>query len=116
MENFILGEYLNYALHDDDTPEGGIAYTGQTVADFLEEAGAEPKSLEELNQLLTSCGIAPVSHHTYHRICVTLLELPAPFYMEIPVPDDDDPDDYIENFIQDFAAENSVAPFSWCYS
>ena len=51
MENFILGEYLNYALHDDETPEGGIAYMGETVADFLGDAEEEPKSLEELDAL-----------------------------------------------------------------
>ena len=116
MENFILGEYLNYALHDDETPEGGIAYMGETVADFLGDAEEEPKSLEELNSLLTSCGIRPICHHTYHRVCVNLLPLPAPFYMEIPVPDDEDPDKYIENFIQDFVRENHVPPQSWCHA
>lgn len=53
---------MNHELEDDDTPNGGVAHLGETVADFLYEEGcrADISTMEELNEALVSCGIKPI--------------------------------------------------------
>ena len=55
-----IEEYWSYELKDDNTPHGGIAFKGETLADWLEEDGREFNSLDEINRELQSCGIRPI--------------------------------------------------------
>ncbi len=55
-------DYLNYELQDDDTETGGVAFDGETVADFIGDAGIkDTDELDKLNKALVSCGIKPIS-------------------------------------------------------
>lgn len=50
--------YLDVELEDDNsTPNGGTAFAGETVRDFIE---TNYKNLDELNTDLVACGILPV--------------------------------------------------------
>lgn len=54
---------LNVALEDDDTPTGGISFTGETLKDFLYDVvmpTPEFLTIADVNKLLASCGIRPV--------------------------------------------------------
>ena len=73
--------YLDYELEDDDTPDGGIAYMGETLREFLFEVSdsfceddeiaeqiyeTEDITLlnvtnEEVNKALKECGIKPIN-------------------------------------------------------
>lgn len=48
---------LNTELRDDTTEYGGISHVGETVKEFIEETGAQPTSVQELNIILHECGI-----------------------------------------------------------
>ena len=56
-------------LHDDGSGKGGIAFKGETLADFIEqwenETGrvGEEYTLAELNDALKECGIEPPYEH-----------------------------------------------------
>lgn len=56
-------------LHDDSTGKGGVAFKGETLADFIElweqETGRVGKeyTLAELNDALKECGIEPPYEH-----------------------------------------------------
>ena len=56
-------------LHDDGTERGGVAFEGETLADFIEmfeqETGRVGKeyTLAELNEALKECGIKPLYEH-----------------------------------------------------
>lgn len=55
--------YLTTVLEDDNTPQGGISYQGETLEEFLTEVGINYKdiTLTEVNQLLQENGIKPVN-------------------------------------------------------
>lgn len=54
-------DLLNYLLEDDETATGGVAFAGETLKDFLEEADLnEDATLEEVNKALVECGIKPI--------------------------------------------------------
>lgn len=64
-----LMDYLDIELKDDKTESGGVAFVGETVEDFLTycaedsaEAGEDfvPKTLDELNLVLSLNGILPI--------------------------------------------------------
>lgn len=60
---YTLGDVLDWELEDDDTPHGGVAFMGETVRDFLEEAegcGEEIRTIKELNEALIECGIRTI--------------------------------------------------------
>lgn len=48
-------------LEDDDTEYGGVAFTGETLGDFLDDIGDGFSTLEELNTALKECGIKPLT-------------------------------------------------------
>lgn len=49
---------LEQKLEDNGSPYGGISFAGETVKDFIEEAGlSEDITLAELNGKLNACGI-----------------------------------------------------------
>lgn len=56
-------------LHDDSTGKGGVAFKGETLADFItlweQETGRVGKeyTLAELNDALKECGIEPPYEH-----------------------------------------------------
>lgn len=56
-------------LHDDSTGVGGVAFKGETLADFIEQwendTGRVGKeyTLAELNDALKKCGIEPPYEH-----------------------------------------------------
>ena len=56
-------------LHDNGTERGGVAFKGETLADFIEmleqETGRVGKeyTLAELNSALKECGIEPLHEH-----------------------------------------------------
>ena len=52
---------LTQILEDDDTPNGGISFENETLADFLDECDISyGATLEEVNKALKECGIKPV--------------------------------------------------------
>lgn len=53
---------LNTILRDDETGNGGAAFLGETLADFLEESGIDFTNLTilEVNELLENNGIEPI--------------------------------------------------------
>lgn len=62
--------YLDYELEDDDTPNGGTDFVGETLGDFLDEMffgmGATHDDDDELtcyniNEALKQCGIKPIN-------------------------------------------------------
>ena len=53
--------YLDYELQDDETQDGGISYSGETLFDFLQELGDDNiTTLEEVNETLIANGIKPI--------------------------------------------------------
>ena len=63
-------KYLDCVLEDDDTPNSGVAYAGETLGDFLDEMffgmGATHDDGDELtyyniNEALKQCGIKPIN-------------------------------------------------------
>lgn len=60
---YTLGDVLDWELEDDDTPYGGVAFMGETVRDFIEEAegyGEEIRTIKDLNNALIECGIRTI--------------------------------------------------------
>ena len=64
------GKYLDCVLEDDDTPNGGTDFAGETLGDFLDEMffgmGATHDDNDELNcyninEALKQCGIKPIN-------------------------------------------------------
>lgn len=54
-------DYLDYELYDDETESGGISFIGETLKDFIEEAGmSENTSIKHINDILKQCGIKPI--------------------------------------------------------
>lgn len=53
---------LDIELEDDDTLFGGVAFSGETVRDFLDSFEEEdrPHDIDELNKKLVECGIKPI--------------------------------------------------------
>lgn len=59
----VLGDrdFLNIELKDDGTPEGGIAYEGETLGNFMKECRIDPDdSFIFLQRTLKENGIAPL--------------------------------------------------------
>lgn len=55
------GDFLNIELKDDGTPEGGIAYEGETLENFMKECRIKPyDSFIFLQKALKENGIAPL--------------------------------------------------------
>lgn len=56
-------------LHDDGSGKGGVAFRGETLADFMllweQETGSFGKehTLAEINDALKECGIEPLYEH-----------------------------------------------------
>lgn len=55
----------HYVLEDDDKDTGGVSYAGETLDNFLDEAGITPfeddvYELGEVNKALQECGTCPV--------------------------------------------------------
>ena len=48
-------------LEDDDTPEGGTSYYGETLGDLYASGQVVGKSLSEINNELERLGIKPIS-------------------------------------------------------
>lgn len=55
-----LESYYSYVLEDDSTPYGGVAFSGETLRDFIETSGERFTSLKEVNVALKECGIRPI--------------------------------------------------------
>lgn len=55
-------------LEDLDTEEGGIAYQGETLADFIEYNLEGIEDLQKLEQELEDCGIAPLEQSDKEKI------------------------------------------------
>ena len=59
-----LNEVLDYELEDDDTPNGGTCFLGETVRDFIKDlegfTGEKVETIEQLNKFLIECGIKPI--------------------------------------------------------
>ena len=51
---------MDYVLEDDDTPTGGISFSGETVRDFIMTADRDIRDLDTLNVALKECGIKPI--------------------------------------------------------
>ena len=64
MKPLTLEDVKDFLLEDDpDTPFGGIAFAGETVRDFIEEAngwGEDITTVEQLNKNLIECGIKAI--------------------------------------------------------
>lgn len=65
MKPLTLEDVMDFLLEDDpDTPFGGIAFAGETVRDFIEEAegftGEKITTIEQLNADLIECGIKAI--------------------------------------------------------
>lgn len=58
-----LSHILDKELKDDNTPYGGISFRGETLGDFIKEAGIDPTNttLETVNKALKECGIMPLT-------------------------------------------------------
>ena len=54
-------DFLNIELKDDDTPEGGVAYEGETLENFMKECNIYPSdSFILLQKMLKENGKAPL--------------------------------------------------------
>lgn len=61
MKNKLIKDVLNVVLQDDDTEYGGAGFSGETVADFISDAGlTQEQPIEELNSVLKECGIKEI--------------------------------------------------------
>ena len=61
MKNKLIKDVLNVVLQDDDTEYGGVSFSGETVADFISDAGlTQEQPIEELNSVLKECGIKEI--------------------------------------------------------
>lgn len=51
----------NTILEDDETDEGGVAFLGETLGDFLASVGLEKETdINKINSVLKDCGIKPI--------------------------------------------------------
>lgn len=48
-------------LVDDPTSEGGVAFDGETLSDFIRGGATEETSLTKINEELALCGIEPIT-------------------------------------------------------
>ena len=56
-------DFLYYKLKDGDQLYGGIAFEGEILKDFLEDAGIpEDTSMRRVNAALKECGIKPIMY------------------------------------------------------
>ena len=54
-------QFNDIILEDDNSPFGGVAYVGQTLADFLEEVNMDNVTdINVINNALSECGIKPI--------------------------------------------------------
>lgn len=54
-------EYLEVELEDDETEFGGIAFFGETLADFMSELSLRYSTpISKVNTYLHQCGIKPI--------------------------------------------------------
>ena len=61
MKNKLIKDVLNVVLQDDDTEYGGVSFSGETVGDFISDAGlTQEQPIEELNSVLKECGIKEI--------------------------------------------------------
>lgn len=56
-------DFLGYESKDDSTKEGGIAFSGELLCDFLESVGLPIDTpMEYVNQTLINSGIEPINY------------------------------------------------------
>lgn len=58
-----IKDILDIELRDDNTKNGGVAFLGETVADFIDDDDIilnEEDSVSELNKILVECGIEEI--------------------------------------------------------
>lgn len=53
----VLSNLMSCRLEDDDTPNGGVAFKGETVRDFIRSTDRVIRDLDTLNAALKECGI-----------------------------------------------------------
>lgn len=59
-------KFLKVELQDGPGATGGISFTGETLENFLKEAGlSTDSSMEEINKALVECGILPILDFTW---------------------------------------------------
>lgn len=59
-----IKDVLDIELRDDNTKNGGVAFLGETVADFIDNEDVilnEEDSVSELNKMLVECGIKEIN-------------------------------------------------------
>ena len=62
-----IKDVLDIELRDDNTETGGVAFLGETVADFIDNEDVilnEEDSVSELNKMLVECGIEEIKPMT----------------------------------------------------
>lgn len=56
-------DFLNYKLQDGEGDFGGISYDGETLGDFITEAGlSKNTAMRYINADLRKCGIDPIPY------------------------------------------------------
>lgn len=61
--------YLNIVLKDDEKSNGGVAFAGETLLDFMNDLKPnERQSLYDVNAALIECGINPINTINYPEI------------------------------------------------
>ncbi|HHP3964848.1 hypothetical protein ACIGHC_12565 [Staphylococcus saprophyticus] len=61
--------YLNIVLKDDEKSNGGVAFAGETLLDFMNDLKPnERQSLDDVNAALIQCGIKPIDAINYPEI------------------------------------------------
>lgn len=65
-------KFLKVELQDGPGTTGGISFTGETLEDFLSEAGlSTDASMEEINKALVDCGILPILDHSCIPVAIS---------------------------------------------
>ncbi|MDN0189138.1 hypothetical protein FOC52_14180 (plasmid) [Staphylococcus cohnii] len=60
---------LNIVLKDDEKSNGGVAFVGETLLDFMNDLKPnERESIDDVNAALIECGIKPINAINYPEI------------------------------------------------
>lgn len=66
MSEYIIQDFMDVILEDDDTDEGGVSFLGETVEDFITAAEiSEYEPLDVLNEHLIACGVREIIPEEY---------------------------------------------------
>lgn len=70
MEQLVtIGDILSIQLKDDHSANGGIAYIGETVGDFIRDTNLKlDDSISALNRELKLCGVCPIVFEDFEEI------------------------------------------------